>query len=306
MKMKIVDTLAILISIIWMLTIISGPFLGIGDLYRDITPFPYFIGTLLYSAANLLIGAWLFYLAQKEKRAKWNWLLLGLVYGVLALALYFLMQIGKQHKPVRAFGALLFILIVASLPSGRFTNSFLYFLFPFSSSIYRSLGLMSMSKQIFIPIVNIGLGIWIYRVAKRQQQKSAGIWLAFTLIFGILAPILYFSYTTRSGYVDTFVERVEFGTGIPQEPNIYTTLSNPDVAELNVPLVQLKQIVIDTATYDFRNVERFLTYAVNYIGQEYLKNNVDVHLYGDQKHLHPNLQNSLTNICHTITNRSLG
>lgn len=75
-------------------------------------------------------------------------------------------------------------------------------------------------------------------------------------------------------------------------------LNNPDVAELTFPFVRLRNLIIQTDSYDFHQVERFLTYAVNAIGDDYLKEHVEVHVYGDPAKLHANLQNTLTNVCH--------
>ena len=87
----------------------------------------------------------------------------------------------------------------------------------------------------------------------------------------------------------------EFGTF-----NQQTTLLNPDVSELSLPMSRLKRIEIYTKTYDFRLMERFITYAVNYIGQKHLKKKVEVHIYGDPEKLHPNLRNSFENLCKSI------
>lgn len=96
------------------------------------------------------------------------------------------------------------------------------------------------------------------------------------------------------------VERIVFGSSFTMHHAPYTTLHNPDVLELTFPFVHLKQVCIHTDTYEFHQVERFLTYAVNYIGQEYLKTQVTVHLYGDTAQLHPNLRNSVTNLCRSV------
>jgi hypothetical protein len=77
-------------------------------------------------------------------------------------------------------------------------------------------------------------------------------------------------------------------------------LKNPESAELTIPMSSLKRIIIHTDTYDFHLVERFITYAVNYIGQEYLKEHVDVFIYDDPDKLHPNLRNNLENLCKCV------
>lgn len=50
-----------------------------------------------------------------------------------------------------------------------------------------------------------------------------------------------------------------------------TVWYNPYVSEYTVALQKLQRIVIDASICDFKLVEKFLTYAVNMIGQNYLK-----------------------------------
>jgi hypothetical protein len=88
-----------------------------------------------------------------------------------------------------------------------------------------------------------------------------------------------------------------FGQSAEHNMSRQTMLHNPDVSTLISPMTALKHIIIHTGTYDFYQVERFLTYAVNHIGQKHLKNGVDVYLYGNPEKLHPNLYNNLTNLC---------
>ena len=95
-------------------------------------------------------------------------------------------------------------------------------------------------------------------------------------------------------------ERIVFGS-LPAGLAISETLlHNPDVTELTLPYIRLKQVIIDTATYDFHLVERFMTYAMNIIGQTTLKEHVEVHLYGNPDHLHPNLRNLMESVCQRV------
>ena len=92
------------------------------------------------------------------------------------------------------------------------------------------------------------------------------------------------------------VERIVFGD-LPVEEIPSSTLRNPDVSTLTFPFVRLKHVIIDAETHDFGQVERFLTYAVNNIGQPYLREHVAVHVYGDSEKLHPNFLNNFRNLC---------
>jgi hypothetical protein len=98
------------------------------------------------------------------------------------------------------------------------------------------------------------------------------------------------------------VETIVFGTPPSDASPEQNTLWNVDLSSLSIPLPSLKQIIIAVESYDFRLVERFLTYAVNYVGQEHLKKQVIVSVYGDIQGLNPNLRNALTNLCQQIKN----
>jgi HEAT repeat protein len=96
------------------------------------------------------------------------------------------------------------------------------------------------------------------------------------------------------------IEIVVFGNVRFERFNQHKTLYNLDSANLTVPISALRHIIIHPETYDFHLVERFLTYAVNYIGQQYLKQEVRVYIYGDPEQLHSNLRNSFENLCEQV------
>jgi hypothetical protein len=97
------------------------------------------------------------------------------------------------------------------------------------------------------------------------------------------------------------VDMIIFGNTPPSEIlNPLTIWSNPDVSELSIPLSNLEKVKMYTESYDVLQVERFMTYAVNYIGQKHLKKHVEVHIYGDPDKLLPNLRNSFKNLCKSV------
>lgn len=69
------------------------------------------------------------------------------------------------------------------------------------------------------------------------------------------------------------------------------SLYNPEVAELTIPLKKLNKVLINTESCDSRQIERFITYAINYIGKTRLKKKVEVHICGEPEKLHQNLRN---------------
>lgn len=100
--------------------------------------------------------------------------------------------------------------------------------------------------------------------------------------------------------IDTIIFGKDTIKVLNQVLNQAATLPNLDLSEFTISMSRLERIVIYTETYDFHLVERFITYAVNYIGQEYLKEHVEVHVYGDPDKLHPNLRNSFKNLCKCV------
>lgn len=82
--------------------------------------------------------------------------------------------------------------------------------------------------------------------------------------------------------------------------NYQHTLHNPVVSDFSMSMPHLKRIEIHTETYDFHQVECFITYAVNHIGQQHLKKHVEVHIYGSPNRLHLNLRNNFENLCKNV------
>jgi len=96
--------------------------------------------------------------------------------------------------------------------------------------------------------------------------------------------------------VEVDIETIIFGSTTSTAYSSRTAWYNPDSSELTLPLSHLKQIVVYPETYNFFLLERFLSYAVNYIGQKYLRKKVEVHIYGDPDKLQENLHNNFTNL----------
>jgi hypothetical protein len=95
-------------------------------------------------------------------------------------------------------------------------------------------------------------------------------------------------------------ERIIFDEALATDDTALTMLRNPDMTDFILPLPYLKRIIIHAETYDFHLVERFVTYAVNHIGQRALKQ-VEAELIGDPSRLHPNLRNTLMSLCKQVT-----
>lgn len=102
-------------------------------------------------------------------------------------------------------------------------------------------------------------------------------------------------------HVDIYsrIKTVTFGD-FNDDASWSTIWHNPPTEAFTEELPHLKTILIDAETYDFDQLERFLTYAVNHIGQKYLKKKVTAYIYSDPESLHPNIRNSLENLCKKV------
>lgn len=119
-------------------------------------------------------------------------------------------------------------------------------------------------------------------------------------VLGRDASVFREEATTTLASLYALVDGVIFGAHQPSDQSQRFTLHNPDVADLIFPMSQLERILIATDTYDFFLVERFMTYAANFIGRKHLKKQVEVHLHGNPDTLHRNLRNMFTNLCKSV------
>lgn len=79
----------------------------------------------------------------------------------------------------------------------------------------------------------------------------------------------------------SLVRVVVFGKYSETNTDWQQTVVNPDVSQLPIALRRLHTIIVETSSYNVLQLEQFLTYAVNCIGQRHLKKHVDVHVYGE-------------------------
>lgn len=92
-----------------------------------------------------------------------------------------------------------------------------------------------------------------------------------------------------------------FGEDVEQPENRQSELRNIDVAALSLPFSKLQHIRVYTETYDFYLAERFMTYAINVLGEKFLKKHVSVDVLGDAENLHPNMLNTFRHLCKSVT-----
>ncbi len=99
------------------------------------------------------------------------------------------------------------------------------------------------------------------------------------------------------------IRTIRFDRSVSHELNAPHILVNPDVSTFEIPPFGLEHIVVNVDAYQLHHIEQFVTYAVNTIGQEYLKQTVDVTVIGKIAQLHPNLRNVFANMCHQIVEK---
>ncbi len=100
--------------------------------------------------------------------------------------------------------------------------------------------------------------------------------------------------------VEIAIDTVRFGVFPLEETPSPTLWQHPDVLQFQLPLRRLRRIEIDADTANPIEIERFLTYALEYMGQEFLRLNVVAQLRGSPDALSKNLRNNLSNLCKRI------
>lgn len=56
------------------------------------------VRSILTTIVNLVVGIWLFIQARQSKGTPWIWLLFGMVYGLIAAVLFFLLKIHELRR----------------------------------------------------------------------------------------------------------------------------------------------------------------------------------------------------------------
>jgi len=96
------------------------------------------------------------------------------------------------------------------------------------------------------------------------------------------------------------IATIVFGSLNSESLDPRTTVWNLETADLTMVMPALSTVIIQADTYDFYQVERFLTYAVNYLGQDHVKHQIIIRLHGHPYSLHPNLRNNLEHLFERI------
>lgn len=73
----------------------------------------------------------------------------------------------------------------------------------------------------------------------------------------------------------------------------YSEFLNPDSKAMKIPLNNLKKIIIKSENHNPMEIEKFVTYAINHMDENLLKDRIEVEIRGDRSKIKPNLLNLL-------------
>ena len=103
---KRIEQLAIIVLILWVVSLIPNPLMTIvaARMYghAEYMQFQFMQSALaagqilLAGAVHIGVGIWLFLEARRGEKAKWVWLLFGVVFGLVAVVLFILLQIREE------------------------------------------------------------------------------------------------------------------------------------------------------------------------------------------------------------------
>lgn len=107
-SMKTVEKIAIILIGLWLVTHICNPLFGIlaariygREEFAHLTQLNWLLVTsqsIVPALVQIGVAVWLFQQARRDSRSRWTWSLFGLVFGISAAFLYFLMQLVEQMK----------------------------------------------------------------------------------------------------------------------------------------------------------------------------------------------------------------
>jgi len=92
------------------------------------------------------------------------------------------------------------------------------------------------------------------------------------------------------------VRYIHFGVISLEEEKYDTTLKDPDLSELTLPMTNLCSAYINTNSFDIILLNKFIDYALKYLGETFIMQHVQVYYYGSPKNLEPKLRNLLKDL----------
>lgn len=103
-----IERIAIVVLILWVVSFIPNPLttIVVARMYGhdEFQQFQFLksvlasISILLTWGVHIAIGVWLFFEAKRNQKSKWSWLLFGIVFGLVAVVLFVLLQIHADLR----------------------------------------------------------------------------------------------------------------------------------------------------------------------------------------------------------------
>lgn len=104
MNIKVINRIALVLIVFWVLALLPNPItiFIVSKFYRIQIEVFVQAHTAVINVINYLdkivTGLWLFFQSRHTNSWRWVWVLLGLIYGISAVFLYFLIQLRQEQK----------------------------------------------------------------------------------------------------------------------------------------------------------------------------------------------------------------
>jgi hypothetical protein len=92
------------------------------------------------------------------------------------------------------------------------------------------------------------------------------------------------------------VKYIHFGVMSREEEKYGTTVKDPDLSELTIPMPNLWWVYVNTRFCDTALLEKFVNYALKYLDREDLKKHVNICYFFSPNNLKPDLRRRLKDI----------
>jgi len=214
MKIKLYKGLSISLAILLIFSFTVGSFIYY-IIYEFIYPeknysLPYMnyvvenLRSIFHYLDRIIIGIWLFAIAEKLKQDKWSWLLIGLVYSefaVILLLIVVIFQNIKSEEDLFASTRNLLILLLIALIFKSIARELVLYLPSITNHRVESLKHFGINMgylkfmYLFVYIIYFILNtLFAFRLSNRlkdQNIRNKKIWVISTVLFGLLPLILF-------------------------------------------------------------------------------------------------------------------
>src|SRR5690554_2381082 len=210
MELRFNKGLSIILSIILILIYSFGQVLSLFFIDLQYPNSEYGFSTLDFIVTNIsmvfsnldriVIGIWLFLIAERFIQEKWSWLLIGLAFGQYSLMLFaILLFFQSARSKVDIYKAIrpLLVLLIISFFLSPMSNFILqpYIMRILETSDYMTFteynSYLSFGIYGIVVLLNIILARRIYKLISKLQMKGKFLWAISTVLLGLFPVILF-------------------------------------------------------------------------------------------------------------------